>query len=619
MKGSFLLFLTIILALATNLTSCSEEHIMDNNVHELSPLSFNAAPPTATRTALDSDGNTVVWKATDEIAVYDFNTTKHKFVITQFDKSNAQFTGKITAKKEQFLAVYPYSLSAENLTATGEIPVELPSQQNAALSSFASNLNISIGKGARNVDGSPSNVTFYNVCQLLKFHIPEYASGKIKQIQFYANTAVAGTMNVAYTANTPVTTINQNGSKTITILPPIGNETFAAGTYYIVSAPVVLEGFSMAFTCDGTSYTLSSNSTFGGKAGKIYTLGTIDLVNSPSISAQHIYTNGILQGTRVTLSNAPIEGYEWKASIKNSAQNIIRNVQGTGTLISSEQDELWPYLPQGNYTIEYTYTTSNGKSFTKTQTLNITEKPQFTVSTTAYTSFSYYKGDVVEKNIAEANKCNNATIYSPKIAINNISPKILSNSNYSFSVSNTFNGIQSGYNSGIYTYNNYTVSNLGSYTLSGSVTFDGVPQSSSITVHITGMPYTAAPPTQADWSGDAYSWENDFVRLHGNDITGDHTITKTFFCPENINVTVSQNVYVRRATVSTTYKLLCSGNELKSLSPGYMKSTTDINSYQTQMTQSTPTVSCKNSYGNPDTWISEGTNAKVYSITVQYR
>ena len=107
MKSNALMALTIILALATALTSCSEEHIMDNNVHELSPLSFNAAPPTATRTALDSDGNTVVWKATDEIAVYDFNTTKHKFVITQFDKSNAQFTGKITAKKEQQQEKYP--------------------------------------------------------------------------------------------------------------------------------------------------------------------------------------------------------------------------------------------------------------------------------------------------------------------------------------------------------------------------------------------------------------------------------------------------------------------------------------------------------------------------------
>ncbi|MBQ5721619.1 MAG: hypothetical protein IIV67_04960, partial [Bacteroidaceae bacterium] len=219
----------------------------------------------------------------------------------------------------------------------------------------------------------------------------------------------------------------------------------------------------------------------------------------------------------------------------------------------------------------------------------------------------------VERNISEANKCNNTTIYEPKITINNISQKIIDNPNYSFSVSNTFNGTQSGYISGVYTYNNYTVGNLGSYTLTGSVAFDGVTQSSSKTVHITGMPYTAAPPTQTDWTGNANSWKTDFVRLHGN------TITKTFFCPENINVTVSQNAYVRRATVGTTYKLLCSENELKSLSPGYMSSTTDINSYQTQMTQSTPTVSCKNSYGNPDTWISEGTNAKVYSITVQYR
>lgn len=594
------------------ITSCHENSIIENDIRELSPLVINATP-SSTRTTLDNDGKTVVWNANDEIAVYDYSVAKHRFVIGSYNSNKAQFIGKITAKKDYFIALYPHALGADKLSENNEVVATLPLKQNAAQSSFASGLNLSVAKGARNIDGSPSNVTFYNVCQLLKFDIPKYAAGKIKEITFTTNKPVAGTLNIDFSANTPQTTIDPNGSQAITILPPAGNSTFNAGTYYIVSAPVVLEGFSMAFTCDGTSYTLNSNSTFGGEAAKIYTLGTIDLVNTPDISAQHIYTNGILQGTKVTLSNAPIDGYEWKAVVKNSAQSIVRSIQGTGTLVSSEQDESWPYLPQGNYAIEYTYTTSNGKSFTKTQTLSITEQPQFTVSMTAYTSFSYYNGDVVEKNISEANKCNNATIYAPKIAINNISQRIIGNPNYSFSVSNTFNGTQSGYSSGVYTYNNYTVGNLGSYTLTGSVSFDGVTQSSSKTVHITGIPYTAAPPTQTDWTGNANSWKSDFVRLHGN------TITKTFFCPENINVTVSQNAYVRRATMSTTYKLLCSGNELKSMSPGYMSSTTDINSYQTQMTQNTPTVSCTNSYGNPDTWISEGTNAKIYSITVQYR
>lgn len=612
MKGNALMALTIILALATALTSCSEEYIMDNNVHELSPLSFNAAPPTTTRTALDSDGNAVVWEATDEIAVYDFNTTKHKFVIAQFDKSNAQFTGKITAKKEQFLAVYPYSLSAENLTATGEISVELPSQQNAALSSFASNLNISIGKGARNVDGSPSNVTFYNVCQLLKFHIPEYASGKIKQIQFNANTAVAGTLNVAYTANTPVTTVDQNGSKVITILPPTGSDTFAAGTYYIVSAPVVLNGFSMAFTCDGSSYTLASNSTFGGEAGKIYTLGVIDLVNTPQISTKHVYSENVLQGTEVTLSNAPIDGSEWNAIIRNSSGNIVRNVQGIGTLTSTCEDLDWPYLLQGDYTVEYNYTTSNGKDVRRTIPFTIRETPRFSISTTAYTSYSYYKGNDTIKDINKANALNNVTIYEPQIVINNISEKILNNSKYTFTVTNDFNGILANNSNGLFLYKNYTVTQYGAYTLTGKVVFDGVEHASSKTVYITGIPYTAAPPTKTDWTGSANKWDSDFVRLHK------HTITKTFYCPENINVSVAHNVYVRNSTIGSTYKLLCSGVGLKSIAPSNMNAINDVASYPAEMTTGNPTVECYNSYGTID-FIQEQTHAKIFSVSVMYR
>ena len=109
---------------------------------------------------------------------------------------------------------------AENLTDANRISVQLPAQQTAQANTFASGLNISVGKGARNVDGSPSVLTFYNVCQLLKFEVPEYVSGKIKEIRFSTNTSVAGTMQVDCSGSIPSVAVLVDGRREITILPP---------------------------------------------------------------------------------------------------------------------------------------------------------------------------------------------------------------------------------------------------------------------------------------------------------------------------------------------------------------------------------------------------------------
>lgn len=603
---------------AMSISSCSEDAIISDIVQESTSLVICASPE-PTRTVLGEDGNSVLWEESDEIAVYDYVTTKHRFTIMSASGSDARFVGAITSKKEDFVAVYPYSLAAEDLSATGDVVVNLPSRQNASVNSFATDLNISVAKGARNVDGSPSKVTFYNVCQLLKFRIPAYADGKIREITFSTNIPVAGAVNVSYTGNMPVATMPSEGSSSITVLPPSGASAFSEGTYYIVSAPVRMTGFTMSFVCDGLSYSLSSSSSFGGIAGKIYNLGSIDLVNSPTISANHVYTNGTLLGTSIKVSNAPIDGSEWSVQVKNSSGVVVRSIHGIGTLHSSEDDAAWPYLPKGAYTAEYTYTTSNGKEMSRTLSFDISESPIFTVTTKAFTSYSYYKGDGVEKNVATANSLDNYTIYTPQIVVNNISNKILNNSNYNFKVSDNFGGSLASNADGIYLYNSYTVTSCTSYTLNGSVEFDGVTQSSSKIVHITGLPYNATPPTRADWTGNAYSWETDHVVLHYRIIPAeDHVITRTFYCPENMNVSVYQNVRVRQATVGTTYRLRCSGVVLKSISPGYMTTVDDTNAYDAIMTAENPSVSCSNSYGNPD-WLAQGTNAQVYSIRVQYK
>lgn len=611
MKQHILYRISLVLGVALCLFACNEEDFVDTTTRELTSLELYTSS-VSTRSGLLDDGTTVIWHEDDELAVYDYEAPKHRFVAGNVNGPSAQFIGKITAKKDDFLALYPYELGAENLSANNEIVVTLPQEQTAQESTFAPNLNVSVAKGARNVDGSPSSITFYNVCQLLKFTVPDYAAGKIKQIQFAANTPVAGTLYVDYSGDMPTAAIASDAARNITVVPSTGSETFGAGTYYIVSAPVVLDGFTMSFTCDNTTYTLGSSSTFGGQAGKVYNLGSIDLVNTPQVTAKHQYTDGLLQGTLLTVANPPIVDGEWKAVVKNAAGTIVRTMQGVGTLTSSEQDENWPYLLRDNYTLEYTFTSSNGKEIVKTMSFNLNEVPQLSVSVSAYTSYSYYIGDGVSKDISAANRCNNVTIYAPKIAINGIASHILSNANYSFVVTNNFGGIQSSVSEGIYSYNDYTVNNYTAYTLTGNVVFDGITRSGSKMVYITGLPYTAQPPTQSDWGGSAQKWESDYVRLHK------HTISKTFYCPANINVKVGQIASARQHTLSTTYKLICSGSTLKTLTTSWMSTVEDNGTYDSELKAGDPTVKCENSYGSADAII-EGTHAKVRTITVRYR
>lgn len=600
------------------LASCAEDNLFDDGACGLVAMQLHTSS-VATRTSLLDDGTTVVWDESDELAVYDYEASKHRFVAAHIDASTARFVGNITKKKSEFLALYPYALGADHLSADGDVLATLPREQTAAVNTFAPHSNIAIAKGTRNVDGSPSVITFYNVCQLLKFTIPAYASGKISQIQLTSRTSLVGTLGIHFQGDMPEASITADGLESVIINPPSGCTTFDAGTYYIATAPVELQGFTMHFTCGDTSYSLASNSTFGGNAGKVYSLGSIDLVNTPYVITQHKYADGMLQGTALTVYNPPIEGAEWTAVIKNEHNIVVRTMQGVGPLSSSEYDEQWPYLHRGDYTLEYSFSTSNGKTITNNQTFYFNETPKFSVGMSAYTSYSYYKGDGVERDINTANKLDNVTIYEPTITINGVSPRLLANPHYTFTVTNDFGGVLSGTGTGVHTYHNYTVGSYASYTLTGTVTFDGVSRTRQKKVHITGLPYKTTPPTQADWSGTAAQWTDAYARLHKN-----QTITKSFYCPENINVNVGHTVRVRRHTENTTYQLLCSGVTLKSVQPktglfGCQTEVSDNGVYEGTLYVGNATVSCYNSFGQDNIPPLEGTNAQVKQILVQYR
>lgn len=603
------------------LASCQQEELVSAETGSQA-LEIVTSTQHSTRTSLGEDGCSVVWSEGDAIAVYDFATTKHKFVANISD-GVTRFQGKITPKYSQFVAAYPYDLTAEN-DLSQKIVMTLPIEQTAVAGSFGSNLNLSIAKGERNVDGSPSRVNFRNVCQLFKLTIPSYASNRIAKIEFATTKAIAGQLVVDYSGDSPVVATDADGSHKITLLPPNQTSAFAEGTYYMVVAPEKVEGFTLSLTdVDGKVYTQQSSSAVGGDRGIICSLGNIDLIEKPTVTVNHAYSEGLLVGTDLSLT-APVPDKEWSATIKNANGDVVRTLASAiGTLASNHDDTQWPYLPKGNYTVEYTYTTANEKLMQATQSFQITENPEFGLTQTAASTYSYYSGDGVERNLEKANTMDASTVTAISTIVTGISQEIMNNDNYTLSIANDFNGTQTGMENGVMTYQDCQYTTYGAYTLRSSCTFDGVTKHASKSIHITGIPYQAIPPTQADWTGGAHNWEynrydDPGVRIH------DNQINKAFSVPANVNVNVTQDVDVHTCTVGTTYSLSAGGAIIFTVTESGKAAGNTCHdhrgTYPGTFTKNNATVSCRNTYGNA--WSSNlfhGTHALVRKIIVNYR
>ena len=611
---------TIISVCLLALAACQSDELQVPDT-EACTLEILTSTEHATRTALLEDGKTVVWEQGDAIAVYDYIAPKKKFV-AEVSEGTTRFKGNITPKNSSFLAVYPHDLCEDELQSQ-KVAINLPSEQTAVPGGFAPNTNLSIGKGERNVDGSPSQVTFRNICQLFKLQVPSYIDGRITKIVLATNKAIAGKLLIDCSGSVPSVAEDNQENTSVTLLPPAGSTTFAEGTYYMSLAPVQAEGFSLTMTdTNGKTYSQHSKQAFGGTSGVIYTLGALDLVEQPAITAQHVYASGVLQGTEVSLT-APVPDREWTATITNASGVTVRSLaKSAGTLKSAATDAAWPYLPKGAYTVNYTFLTANGKEMGSSVSFQITENPEFGLFQQAASSYTYYAGDEVEKNVTRANSIEAFTVTAISSSVTGISEAILNNANYSITYTNDFSGSVTASSNSAVTYADKKYSATGAYTLGATATFDGVTKSDTKSVHITGLPYSAVPPKEGDWSGKANDWtysknSHQGVRLY------DQQISKSFNIPANVDVNVKQDVDVHTSTVGTTYTLYAGGNSIFSLEAGGKVASEncheDKGTYPGTLTVDNPSVACDNSYGNAPFFETYGTHLLIREITVRYR
>lgn len=435
----------------------------------------------------------------------------------------------------------------------------------------------------------------------------------------------------------------------------------SAGTCYINMPPVKFEkGFTLIFSGPDSKkmYKSFNYSTTGGCDFSVApTSGSADAQHlkgalveidasqfvpesvSSTALAQHTYDNdGTLTGSSVTLSGITLQGVPSSLVTNYSAElrkgdatsgTLVRNYSSSSLPQASASITLtdptpsgqtpWPYLPQGSYTLIQKVQTIYGTT-TSTQTVTI-GAPTLTATINAKTSYSYY----LAGDIDGANGCDNATIYDITVGAK-ISEDILTNGNYSslkpkaqykidkgsFSAATDITTSPTAHNFGKIEHQDWT-----SHTVVGIVTFDGVTSpETSITVHITGLPYVANPPKEAEWSTEgntiAVTWESDHAHISNG--AGSASITKDGFnIPGDININVQTKYQVYGAAIGTTFTLYIGSNTLfstkaKSYDRPSIESTEDAN-----FTASNNYIKCHNSYGLG------ATHSKVYYVKVYYR
>ena len=292
--------------------------------------------------------------------------------------------------------------------------------------------------------------------------------------------------------------------------------------------------------------------------------GTIplDWLPTPVATASHVYNaQGLLTGTDITFNNA-YPGMTWKAVLTDNSGNTVRTVEGTGALESRGTDnaEGWPYVPTGTYTATYYVMMDGAMQQTKTANVSV-GKPNITVSTDAYTSYSKYLAGEVDA----ANACNAYTVYAPQVKVN-ISRDLILNSRYSCSLTVKLNdnAISEVFDDNDMEYADQTnlTPSFDAYTLSASVTFDQTTATAAKDLYITGLPASWTPPTEGDWAvSGTHEWngnynDKDCVRLGQNTGSNPQYIYCNLFAiPAGVKIEAPYDVMTQGATVATTLSL----------------------------------------------------------------
>ncbi len=544
-------------------------------------------------------------------------------------KNEATFIGTVETEEVPSVCYFAYPATADISTANGTVLFNYNNQNGTHNPFLVSN---SVSYSSQGI-----TATLNHIGGVLAVTLPGGITGIT--IQGNEGETLSG---CKYNFGTGEATLE--GQTSFTINPA------SAGTCYINMPPVKFEkGFTLIFSgpdskkmyksfnysttggCDFSAAPTSGSADAQHLKGALVEIDASQFVPesvSSTALAQHTYNDdGTLTGSSVTLSGITLQGVP-NSLVTNYSAELRKGDATSGTLVRSYSSSSlpqastsitltdptpsgqtpWPYLPQGSYTLIQKVETIYGTT-TSTQTVTV-GAPTLKATISALTSYSYYLAGEIES----ANGCDNATIYDITVGAK-ISEDILTNGNYSslkpkaqykidkgsFSAATDFTTSPTAHNFGKIEGQDWT-----SHTVVGKVTFDGVTSSeTSITVHITGLPYSKNcldnDLASTGWTivgdnkfDDGCGQEMQYTyygNLFGSPIKlgnprSAKLFTPTFITPTNINVQVSYNVVYTQSVAYNKSIIVYSG---------------PTNSTESHSTTNSFSLSANNSWGESAT------------------
>lgn len=276
--------------------------------------------------------------------------------------------------------------------------------------------------------------------------------------------------------------------------------------------------------------------------------------------------SGYLNGTKVSLSFGDLSNVpttlisNWKATLVNATGEIVRSYTTSDFSRTGEMaiENEWPYLPQGNYTLKYSYTIDGNEvneeataAEAKTVTMPL---PTFEAEVSAQTSYSVY----TSQGATAANETDGSGIFDIATTTT-ISPEILSNEKYSNLLSVTYS-LDSGESS---TEESPIFQNLqwGTRTLTAAAQFDGSDApTSSVVCEVTGIPYSfnfydnESALNNSSWTKVNVDYTNSKCTIQYDGSNG-YLISPNFHIPTPLSVDYSiQAQYYRAWLINVSSK-----------------------------------------------------------------
>lgn len=374
------------------------------------------------------------------------------------------------------------------------------------------------------------------------------------------------------------------------------------------------------------------------------------LTTNSEVNIAHTYSDNVLTGSSATLDLGfdalPDDNFLKKIykdgilKVSTSLTKDGKEVRTSSTPSGTMGHSGWPYIPQGNYvlTINHSLKPNTKESTTATSTLSGFNSPAPTLFTTkfgaSYTSYDKGVGNDdygISKDVNFANNnCNSETIYG--VSVSGVSADLMNNTNYTGSsvtiglyyndsgtASKTYNKLEVGEINGL--------TDWGKYTLKAAITFDGeTKEATNKTHHITGLPYTAAPPTNSGthpWTSnnDAVGAEIEFnadnVKMTTSS-TPPYIVSPTFYIPADIDVSMSSSAQVNAlywffSWQTTNYTAKIGGNTVFSQASDKQTGKTFNPSGTGTFTRSNNTVTLASTYN------ALGPNIIIYNVAILYR